>query len=491
MKPILVKDQVRLSPARCFYLTVEGMYYRFTRSVITVVILSLAVAFLMYVSTYSIVSQSRIMAVRQELAQNRLLGEWLSRFSVADPPELITVNLAEGSEARLEEYRMWSSVAPDEFATAVEDAETLMAFVRYFGRMKEGTREVVLGSTDPHKLPADLANRLGYASFVDQLKRLSLDMPLGDEETLSAFVNVGFPRLSSFISRVRVGQKRTIGMVRNETRDRSMIEVLIEGAEETRSLLARAGYVIDENTFGQLSVQALLHADRQELAGLFHPHEAKVAVARLMGQKPATVNLVSVSTWITSRRRARSLREALAESLEHEDLPTADRVLAVAAFLQRNGRLQKVAGMAKDTEQYESLFAAITAMKWLILVSLMVCSVGIFNTMMMSVTERFTEIATMKCLGAMDGFVMLLFVFEAIIQGVVGSLAGVILGVLLAFLRGVASYGGLVFESTPLGAIAAVGGISFVVGVTLAAIAAVGPAWAAARLAPMEAMRVE
>ena len=39
--------------------------------------------------------------------------------------------------------------------------------------------------------------------------------------------------------------------------------------------------------------------------------------------------------------------------------------------------------------------------KWLIIMSLIVCVVGIANSMLMAVTERFQEIGTMKCLGAL------------------------------------------------------------------------------------------
>ena len=37
---------------------------------------------------------------------------------------------------------------------------------------------------------------------------------------------------------------------------------------------------------------------------------------------------------------------------------------------------------------------------WLIMLSLLITSVGILNAMLMSVTERFKEIGTMKCIGA-------------------------------------------------------------------------------------------
>jgi putative ABC transport system permease protein len=112
--------------------------------------------------------------------------------------------------------------------------------------------------------------------------------------------------------------------------------------------------------------------------------------------------------------------------------------------------------------------------------------------MLMSVTERFTEIATMKCLGAMDGFVMLMFVFEAVIQGLIGGAIGLVLGAILALLRGLIEFGALIGGAS--GALGEVGFgmlIALVVGMALAAFAAVGPSWIAARLAPMEAMRVD
>ncbi|MCC7409855.1 MAG: hypothetical protein IT442_17445, partial [Phycisphaeraceae bacterium] len=49
MKPIIVQDQVRLGVGRCVGLSLSGMSYRMFRSMITVSILALAVAFLSHV----------------------------------------------------------------------------------------------------------------------------------------------------------------------------------------------------------------------------------------------------------------------------------------------------------------------------------------------------------------------------------------------------------------------------------------------------------
>ena len=127
----------------------------------------------------------------------------------------------------------------------------------------------------------------------------------------------------------------------------------------------------------------------------------------------------------------------------------------------------------------------------LIGVSFMVCIVGIANAMLMSVTERFREIATMKCLGATDGFIMVNFILESVMQGVAGGVMGVFLGFLLGTLRSWASYGWLALSNYPAMPILAAAGVALAVSILISALAAVYPAYVAARLAPMEAMRIE
>jgi putative ABC transport system permease protein len=124
--------------------------------------------------------------------------------------------------------------------------------------------------------------------------------------------------------------------------------------------------------------------------------------------------------------------------------------------------------------------------------SFLVCGVGVANAMLMSVGERFAEIATMKCLGALDGFVLTLFLFEAAIQGVIGGIIGLVLGGLLALARGLAEYGGLLASARgAVGPVLLALGVALALGVLLAALSAIGPSLVAARLSPMEAMRVD
>jgi putative ABC transport system permease protein len=193
------------------------------------------------------------------------------------------------------------------------------------------------------------------------------------------------------------------------------------------------------------------------------------------------VDSVSRAEWLATTLRAADPRVSL-------DGP---RVLELLEWSERERRLRDVVGEEAPAE-HAGLFGMSARNQWLLLLSFLVCVVGVANAMLMSVTERFTEIATMKCLGAMDRFVMLMFVFEAVIQGAVGGVVGALLGVALAVIRGLVEYGTLLggaggaFGEALLGV-----ALSIAVGMLLAAVAAVGPAWLAARLAPMEAMRVD
>jgi ABC-type antimicrobial peptide transport system permease subunit len=129
--------------------------------------------------------------------------------------------------------------------------------------------------------------------------------------------------------------------------------------------------------------------------------------------------------------------------------------------------------------------------RWIVILSLLVCAVGIVNAQLMAVTERFREIGTMKCLGALDQFVLRLFLLEAGMQGVVGSLAGALAGTLAALLTGLVRYGAAAAANLPLSEVGMSILFSTGVGLALSLAGVLYPAIVAARMRPVEAMRVE
>jgi ABC-type antimicrobial peptide transport system permease subunit len=139
----------------------------------------------------------------------------------------------------------------------------------------------------------------------------------------------------------------------------------------------------------------------------------------------------------------------------------------------------------------EEIASSKTQQRWLIGLALLVAFIGILNAMLMSVTERFREIGTMKCLGALDSFIVKMFLLESLFQGIVGTSIGVALGLALSLISVSASYGAFAWKDVPIGAILASAALCGVVGVTLTVAGAVYPAWQAARMQPIEAMRVD
>jgi putative ABC transport system permease protein len=127
-------------------------------------------------------------------------------------------------------------------------------------------------------------------------------------------------------------------------------------------------------------------------------------------------------------------------------------------------------------------------------VALSIAALGIVNTLLMAVLERYQEIGLCKAIGASDGDLFVLFLTEAAIIGFLGGLSGILLGWLMSFgMEAVASNyahrqgisGGLHLFAFPAWLLAA--SIGFAVVVSL--VAGIYPALRAARVDPIRALR--
>jgi len=123
--------------------------------------------------------------------------------------------------------------------------------------------------------------------------------------------------------------------------------------------------------------------------------------------------------------------------------------------------------------------------------ALITCTVGILNAMMMSVTERIREIGTLKCLGARDQFIIKTYFIESSVQGVCGALIGMVLGFVVALIAVLATYGAYVFQHFPTLGILGALLISILCGAVISVVAAIAPAYIAAKKQPVDALRVE
>jgi putative ABC transport system permease protein len=121
-------------------------------------------------------------------------------------------------------------------------------------------------------------------------------------------------------------------------------------------------------------------------------------------------------------------------------------------------------------------------------ISLVVGGLSVINTMAMSVTERTREIGIKRAIGGSRRRIIRELVAEAGLIGVIGGVLGLGLGALVVVLANEAgrSSGLILFDLTPGTAAFAVG-FSTILGM----VAGIVPAWSAARLDPVQALRYE
>ncbi|MCJ7522346.1 MAG: FtsX-like permease family protein, partial [Dehalococcoidia bacterium] len=69
-------------------------------------------------------------------------------------------------------------------------------------------------------------------------------------------------------------------------------------------------------------------------------------------------------------------------------------------------------------------------------ITLVVGSLGVVNTMMSSVYERIRDIGIMKAVGASRSQILKMFLYEALIIGLIGGILGYVVGTLLSYVIG-------------------------------------------------------
>jgi len=122
-------------------------------------------------------------------------------------------------------------------------------------------------------------------------------------------------------------------------------------------------------------------------------------------------------------------------------------------------------------------------------ISMIVAGVSIFNIMMMSVNERIKEIGIMRSIGTQKKEVMSMFIYEAAIIGVIGSLVGGILSLVAGYAISALMLNSTKYLFTVATAISVAEGVGF--GIVICLACGIYPAWQAANMNPIDALRHE
>ena len=126
-------------------------------------------------------------------------------------------------------------------------------------------------------------------------------------------------------------------------------------------------------------------------------------------------------------------------------------------------------------------------------IALVVGAVGIITTLYTSVTERIKEIGTMKAIGTQNSTILLLFLMEALLIGLLGGTAGVLVGIASGHaLSSVLTAPGIPNQSTITPVYRFTDTLNvWMLSVILSISAGILPAWKASTLSPLVALRRE
>lgn len=257
---------------------------------------------------------------------------------------------------------------------------------------------------------------------------------------------------------------------------------------DTRSRVAVIGSTVANNLFGGINpigqnirinnapfkVIGVLESKGQSMGGQDQDDIVIVPLTTAQERLLGITHLQNISVQAASQETVNQVQDDITVLLRARHKITPDKP---DDFSVRN--LASVMAAANDTTTtITMLLGSIAA------ISLLVGGIGIMNIMLVSVTERTREIGIRKALGAKFSDILLQFVIESIVIGVIGGLLGIVTGIGCAY--AISSFAGWSTVITPLPIIVAFG-FSVAVGLFFG----LYPARKAALLDPIEALRYE
>jgi len=202
--------------------------------------------------------------------------------------------------------------------------------------------------------------------------------------------------------------------------------------------------------------------------------------------------LIPYTTFVAEYLRTRPL--IAAKFLVRDPSQIGATEVAVIKYLKaiKNGRSEyQTFDRRSFSSSIDGIFAALTLVVSLIgAVSLVVAGIGIMNIMLVSVTERTREIGVRKAIGATSGQVLAQFFIEALLLSGVGCGIGLVLGLAIGAAVdrfALVAISGVVPEIPWVQSVAIAVGFATIVTLVFGTY----PAYRAARLDPIEALRYE
>lgn len=491
MKNIRIGEQTRLGFLRTLRITLDAIRYRLFRASITVAVIAIAVAFLMNILSESLIKISIRRKTREKINELRLVHIWATKLTRPGSPGEMIHEIAKIPERSAAEEELCNLVAIDRNHAGQLLDDFLLAdrYLVFFADLDYGVRRNLVHTARGIKVFDYLLTEAGRTSFAEALSDMKSFAFVTSQEKLEAFLS-RWPDLRTHVERMVGIRKEAVAKIVQVRGDESIYEMLADAEQDAGRVIRDAGFDLDRESLAPLlAQQAKDILSLMTIEATLKHAKMRKTISNRKNIVPADITVPLLWKILHSSKTAAWYLEVMRENnLDAQGL-TPEAVVKLSRQYKTWQSLNRADHLTMDLAGGWMGLGPRTG--WLLLVSMLVCGIGITNAMLMTVTERFREIATMKCLGALDSFIMLMFVLESCVLGFVGGCIGALIGTLIGTGRMMTAFGFEFAHAIDMVHLVAGCAASVAIGVMLAALAAVYPALKAAQLPPMEAMRIE
>lgn len=487
-RKIEVKKQQQLTQKETFDFCISSIKHRFFRSLLTLAVVVLAVAFFMYLLTENVILDSLKTGIKQEIRNERkssLQVNLMFTKPTAREFTLMMADLVDQPEQQTTISRVMGKQQEEILKVAKLAAEEIH-YLSFFNNIKLGQKKVLVGRNEYEEIFTYLLDETNFLDFKKRLEPMgSIKFP-GGYDKFSKFLLEFQPFQQKRNELYKIWNKKigTLIVASDKLTKGEPLKYFLssdkkEKIAEWRNLVSNFGFEFSDQDFNTLLAKMKKEALKDKIIIRLNQPEMRKAWRGIYGNKYSKIS-----------DKLYMLNKSNVIDLLKNDFTPEELAQTTETYRYENQMryLEQKLNLSAKT-QAGALFSGRNI--YLLVLSFIVCMVGIANAMLMSITERFREIATLKCLGATDSFILIQIMIEAGLQGLAGGAMGVLIGLVITVSKDSFMYGTRLFSFFPVGGVVIAIVSSLVAGVLLSVLASIYPSFKASRMAPMEAMRIE